>query len=467
MRNIARATLHSIVVVGILAIACILPVFGEDLFPYIPLNHQVSLAYWRSSGNSFVNVSIEFPMINVNITDWGSPILVGNQVSVNAMIYAPIVQLPVYWTAKHTYALGILPPGLYVFTFKVWDLAVKIVQFDTSNIIVPDDHPTIQAAINAANPGDSVFVRAGEYSEPLTINKTLSVFGENRGSTIFNGTTIDPMMVIEASRVNVSHFTFVGWSIGNIVVNGTNDICISFNNIVFNAVGIDVEYSSNVTMENNAITGFGLDNIGIMLAHSSECVIVNNTITDAVYCGIKLFYSNSSLIRKNIINHNDYGVMSTASSQNRILENTVSHSGNSGIFLESMSSGNIVLRNSFVDNWAQVRFYGSSVNVWNDTYPLGGNYWSDYTGIDSNHDGIGDTQYVIDSKNQDNYPLMHPWKLGDTNYDGAVDILDLIVIANALGSKPGDPNWNPRTDVKEDLVINVLDLIKTATRLGT
>jgi hypothetical protein len=60
----------------------------------------------------------------------------------------------------------------------------------------------------------------------------------------------------------------------------------------------------------------------------------------------------------------------------------------------------------------------SSVNVWDDGYPSGGNYWSDYTGLDQkcgpgqNHsgsDGMGDTPYVIDSNNQDGYPLMNPW----------------------------------------------------------
>jgi hypothetical protein len=57
-----------------------------------------------------------------------------------------------------------------------------------------------------------------------------------------------------------------------------------------------------------------------------------------------------------------------------------------------------------------VRIYGESfANVWDDGYPSGGNYWSDYSGIDVNGDKIGDTPYVIDVDNQDNYPLMGPW----------------------------------------------------------
>ena len=37
-----------------------------------------------------------------------------------------------------------------------------------------------------------------------------------------------------------------------------------------------------------------------------------------------------------------------------------------------------------------------------------GNFWDNYTGIDNNGDGIGDTPYIIDENNQDNYPLMAP-----------------------------------------------------------
>jgi hypothetical protein len=58
------------------------------------------------------------------------------------------------------------------------------------------------------------------------------------------------------------------------------------------------------------------------------------------------------------------------------------------------------------------------VNVWDDGYPSGGNYWSDYTGADvksgpnqdlPGSDGIGDTPYIIDANNTDRYPLMNPY----------------------------------------------------------
>jgi len=59
-----------------------------------------------------------------------------------------------------------------------------------------------------------------------------------------------------------------------------------------------------------------------------------------------------------------------------------------------------------------------SANTWDDGYSSGGNYWSDYTGVDklsgsyqnvTGNDGIGDTPFLIDQNNVDHFPLMSSW----------------------------------------------------------
>jgi nitrous oxidase accessory protein NosD len=81
------------------------------------------------------------------------------------------------------------------------------------------------------------------------------------------------------------------------------------------------------------------------------------------------------------------------------------------------SDNTTVFHNNFINNTIHAAFYGNSyTNVWDDGYPSGGNYWSNYKGTDSHNglyqnitgiDGIGDTPYVIDANNQDHYPLMN------------------------------------------------------------
>ena len=76
------------------------------------------------------------------------------------------------------------------------------------------------------------------------------------------------------------------------------------------------------------------------------------------------------------------------------------------------------------------------VNHWDNGYPSGGNYWSDYTGVDG--DGIGDTPYIIlGGDNQDWYPFMNPngWiSFPDLECDGDLSWTDIIPSSIVTGS---------------------------------
>ena len=77
---------------------------------------------------------------------------------------------------------------------------------------------------------------------------------------------------------------------------------------------------------------------------------------------------------------------------------------------------NTIYHNNFINN--KVQAYNSvnslPINTWDNGYPSGGNYWSDYhtkypNAAEIGDSKIGNTAYVIDSKNQDRYPLMEPF----------------------------------------------------------
>jgi len=104
-----------------------------------------------------------------------------------------------------------------------------------------------------------------------------------------------------------------------------------------------------------------------------------------------------------------------SSANNTMCVNNITANNYIGLYLFN-SSDNRLYHNNFIDNINQA-YSESSANVWDDGYPSGGNYWSDYTGVDAKSgpnqdlpgsDGIGDTPYVIDAHNQDNYPFMEP-----------------------------------------------------------
>jgi len=86
-------------------------------------------------------------------------------------------------------------------------LNVKPVKSEPRTIIVPDDYPTIQEAINAANPGDTIFVRAGTYYENVVVNKSVLLVGENKELTLIDGDGIGNVVSVIASNVIIHNFT--------------------------------------------------------------------------------------------------------------------------------------------------------------------------------------------------------------------------------------------------------------------
>ncbi len=181
---------------------------------------------------------------------------------------------------------------------------------------------------------------------------------------------------------------------------------ISGNNITINEKGgIYALYSFSNTISGNNITN---NEYGIRFYASSSNSVSESNITNNEWGGIDLWLSSSNSISGNSIRNNGYGMYLGSSSDNTVSGNNIKANNGYGIHLWH-SSNNAIYHNNFVDNTQQVSIR-STTNVWDDDAGKG-NYWSDYTGVDSDHDGIGDTPCVIDNNNQDNYPLMSPWGL--------------------------------------------------------
>jgi parallel beta-helix repeat protein len=169
---------------------------------------------------------------------------------------------------------------------------------------------------------------------------------------------------------------------------------------------------------------------GIRIANSDKNKILNNNFskqTGGFTChGIRITTtSNENIIDNNsILNNYNHGIGIESGNNNHIMNNTISSTIGDGIELLSTTKGNRFYHNNIIDNNIQVDDAGT--NIWNLTYPGGGNYWNDYSGYDNNSgpnqnltgkDGFGDTPYNVAGSggNADKYPLMHPnfWWTGD------------------------------------------------------
>jgi parallel beta-helix repeat protein len=245
---------------------------------------------------------------------------------------------------------------------------------------------------------------------------------------------------------------------------------ISGNNITANKhYGIYLESSSSNSISGNNITAS--DIVGIYVDSSSSNSISGNTMTAIYNGGIALFSSNySSVSGNNITASNLYGLRIVDSSNDNISGNSITNNGY-GIWLD-YSPGNRYYHNNFMDNSQQVAFYSSGfASVWDDGYPSGGNYWSDYNGTDSDGDGIGDTPYVIDANNVDNYPLMSPYEYwcnpipGDVNRDMTVKMGDIDLICSNFGRVP-ITLLEKHCDINADNIINMRDIGIACSNFG-
>jgi len=185
------------------------------------------------------------------------------------------------------------------------------------------------------------------------------------------------------------------------------------NNITNNDAGVWViQSSSNNNITENNITAHS--GYGILLGEecSNNSVVRNNIAKNSygIVLGPLSCYNN--IVENSIITNNEDGIWLTeGSNYNTIIGNNIKGNNRNGIGLR-WSSNNSIYHNNFIDNTVQVYIESTGYpNVWDDGYPSGGNCWSDYTSVDADHDGIGDTPYVIDENNQDNYPLVSQWGL--------------------------------------------------------
>jgi parallel beta-helix repeat protein len=244
----------------------------------------------------------------------------------------------------------------------------------SSTIVVPDGFSSIQAAVDAANSGDTVFVKAGMYYEDVVVNKSISLSGEDASTTIIQGlATSGKLLSITANNVTVAGFTF----------------------------------KSSISKYDT----------GIDLTGSNFCNISGNVITEC-YQGVVLeVNSTNNLIFGNYIEKSYGGGINCLSGAcaNEIVNNTVFRCS-VGIYMVWSANENIVFHNNFITNMEPVNCL-SSPNSWDDGYPSGGNYWTDYMGLDiykgpgqniPGSDGIGDTPYLIYGpiySQEDRYPF--------------------------------------------------------------
>ena len=296
------------------------------------------------------------------------------------------------------------------------------------------DFTTIQAAVTAANAGDTIIVKDGTYNENITVDKSLVIQSENGASqTIVQAvTTTANVFNVTAGNVTIDGFTASGatgmGASGIRVANSYSSSCIVSNNLVSgNNQGISLEVTKDNTVSGNTCTASG--RYGIYLSNTTGNTVTGNTFSNnTAGSGYALYLADNAdnnTVSGNTSDSNTYGIRVKAADSNTIFNNTFSDNA-TGLEIATGSVGNVFYLNNFANNTTQLSSgYGAVAgNSWNSptaqsyTYKGNeyssqlGNYWSNYSGADADSNGIGDTPFATISTDSDNYPLMGAWQDG-------------------------------------------------------
>jgi len=259
----------------------------------------------------------------------------------------------------------------------------------------PADFHIIQKAINAANPGDTVYVYNGTYYEHVVVNKSVTVVGENKITTIIDGSRTGIVVYVTADNVYITGFTIKNSS------HAYLGSCISLQN------------SRNTTITDNMIS-YG--DSCIRLNYSRGNKILNNAITNPDHYGIYLRFSSENNIAGNNISHVSYGIELHSSENNTINNNIIERVNWSSINI-IFSSGNALRNNKMMDNYVSGKYFG----VWGVSLE---HYIQD---IDTSNTIDGEPIFYLVNQEDMQIPA-------DAGYVGVVNSTNITVRDSTLGN---------------------------------
>jgi parallel beta-helix repeat protein len=268
-------------------------------------------------------------------------------------------------------------------------------------------YATIQEAINAPETlaRHVILIDAGVHAESAVVNKSRTIVGQDQNTTVIDSTYHDIGLDIRADDVVISRLRVIGGRYG--ISGDSRNITIS--NTIVEHITVDgvVIGGSESVADQNIVTNCG--NFGIWIAGGNRSSVTNNKVSSCLHVGISLSDCNRVNVTNNNVTNCEVGILLSPASDNLIVNNRLELNGQDDIQIAG-GLNNRIYHNAF----AHMPFQGCD-NIWDDGYPSGGNYYSDYKDMDLfsgpyqnliGSDGIWDGRANVTCG--DRYPLVDP-----------------------------------------------------------
>lgn len=337
---------------------------------------------------------------------------------------------------------------LLIFGIEI-DKTLSIIGEDQENTIIvfPPDTRTGFSLLFSTKLGFNVTADNFEISNLTITNCDYGIRLQGNGAQVSNiitsglslhgsfstvsKTTLDSKLRVIGSNQTVTECTIRG----NVDINGSQ------NNIVENDIEICYLKGSCNTISGNSFHT-------LFLEHADSNTIHDNTFS-CIWIGLYGHTCSNNTVSGNTLDGGYiWGILMGAGSYNIFHDNLIWNYGGShdgyGIAIGGthfVAEYNTFYRNTLMNNNRNVgtnwEILGAG-NYWDNG--VEGNYWDDYSGLDNDGNGIGDTPHILGENNQDNYPLIAPIKWFNA---GTWEWTDYTVIVISNSSIISDFSFNP------------------------
>ena len=305
------------------------------------------------------------------------------------------------------------------------------------------EYRTISEAVKTAQPGDTVLVGPGTYSENIVVDKPLTVVSTNGASAtvVKAADTSKDVFVLSGSGITIQGFTVTAGKMGvtfgrtsncvltacvmngnvfAVYLSGATGNLVSNNNLNGNGFGIYLDGSSGNKLSNNSASNEkgGGENAslsdGIYMFNSNANNVTRCDLSNNQNFGASLFNSKNNAFSNNTLSSNaQFGVrLRDGADNNRFSFNTFKANTENGVLIGDSQANTFYFNNFLAEKSDFYTQEGNNINSTKElTYTYGGNvftgfvgnYYSNYVGSDGDRNGIGDTPF-----SQDKYPLIKP-----------------------------------------------------------